>query len=77
MMLEEPDELISLARAAALSGLHAGTLRNQAIAGKLKSLKVARDHLTTRRWLHDYLTARETARGGRPAALPADYVAPE
>jgi hypothetical protein len=75
--LEGPDKYISLARAAQLSGLHPGTLRNQVLAGKLKAIKLARNYVTTRRWLHDYVIARTNARGGRPAALPDDYVAPK
>lgn len=75
--LEAPDQWISLARAAVLAGLSPKTLRHQAVAGKLKTVQPARDLLTTRRWLHEYLLSRDDSRGAQPAPLPAGYVAPE
>src|SRR5579871_863594 len=75
--LEGPDEYISLARAAQIAGLSPGTLRNQALKGKLNTVQVARNNLTTRRWLHEYLHAADAAQGGRRKPLPEGYVAPE
>jgi hypothetical protein len=76
MGLEKPDEYISLARAAELSGLKPGTLRNQALAGKLHCVVLARNRLTTRRWLHDYLVEATQRSRGRRLPLPAEYVPP-
>jgi hypothetical protein len=73
--MEDPMELISLKRAAQISGLSPETLRVQARAGRLRSVKPAHDHLTTRRWLHDYLLSRSAQSDRKP--LPPDYVAPE
>ena len=75
--LEKPDEYISLSRASEISGIRPGTLRNQALKGKLETVQIARNRLTTRRWLHAYLQAADSARGGRRLPLPADYVPPE
>jgi hypothetical protein len=75
--LEDADVLISLRRAAQLSGLADSTLRRQAIAGKLCTRKVASVHLTTRQWLHEYLTAADAQTRGRRKPLPEGYVAPE
>jgi hypothetical protein len=69
-------ELIGLKRAAEISGVAATTLRVQARRGRLRTVKPAHDLLTTRTWLHKYLTAREGHQGPRKP-LPADYVAPE
>jgi len=75
--LEDPDEYITLKRAARLSGLSTETLRVQANAGKLTTVKLGRDHLTNRRWLHQYLQAADAAQGGQRKPLPADYVIPD
>lgn len=75
--LEDTDEHISLIRAGELSGRDAGTLRVQAVRGKLHTVKIGRDHLTTRRWLHEYLTQAQQNNSGRFSPLPAEYVAPE
>jgi hypothetical protein len=69
-------ELIGLKRAAQISGVASGTLGIQARAGRLKTVKPAHDYLTTRTWLHEYLTSRHATRG-KTKPLPADYVAPE
>jgi hypothetical protein len=69
-------EFISLARAAEISGVAAVTLRAQAQRKRLRTLQVARNYLTTRAWLHEYLMSREGHQGGRNP-LPPDYVAPE
>ena len=73
--LEGPDDLITLARAAELSGLSAKakTLNEQIRKGRLRSVLFGRDRATTRRWLHEYLRDRQ---GGRSKELPAGYVAP-
>jgi hypothetical protein len=76
MELEPPDERISIARAAALAGVSAHTLRTQARRGKLRTGRLGHDLFTTRRWLHEYLMAREQGRGHRKP-LPPDYVPPE
>jgi hypothetical protein len=73
--LEDPMELIGLARAAELSGLSPETLRILARKGRLKTVKPSTDHLTTRAWLHEYLTSRGPRRR-TTKPLPADYVAP-
>lgn len=57
MMLEKPKEYTSLARAVRLSGLGRGTLRNQALAGRPRTVALARNHLTTRQRLHECLMA--------------------
>ena len=75
--LEAPDQYISIARAAQLAGLSPVTLRIQVQRGKLHTVKLARDLLTTRRWLHDYLVNRDDSRGAQPLPLPPEYVAPE
>jgi hypothetical protein len=77
MPLEGPDDLITLRRAAALGGLAKSTISVQTYAGKLRMVR--RDHLrlTTRRWLHEYLTAASGRDRGHRKPLPADYVAPE
>jgi hypothetical protein len=77
MVLEGPDEYISLKRAGALSGVRPTTLRVQALAGKLRTVKLARDLLTTRRWLHEYLMAADERDKGARKPLPPDYQAPE
>jgi excisionase family DNA binding protein len=51
----EGEELISLAEAAAISGLHRGHLRRLAEQGELKARKIARNWVTTRRAVEEYL----------------------
>jgi hypothetical protein len=68
-------ELIGLTRAAELSGLSAGSLRIQARKGRLRTVKPSTDLLTTRVWLHEYLTSRDTT-FGKVKPLPPGYVAP-
>jgi hypothetical protein len=75
-LLEGPDQLITIARAAELSGLSPKTLRHQALAGKLRTVKPAHDLFTTRHWLHAYLSSRDDSRGGKAAPLPDGYVSP-
>ena len=69
-------DLITVAHASAISGVAAGTVRNQARAGRLQSVKLGHTLVTTSGWLHEYLMSRAT-RQGRRKPLPADYVAPE
>lgn len=75
--LEGPDDYISIRRASELGGVSAGTLRNQALAGKLATTKLAHDLLTTRRWLHAYLMAASARDTGRRLPLPEGYEPPE
>lgn len=76
--LEAPDEYITLRRAAELCGVAFHTLRVQANRNHLRTAapKYARDRFTTRRWLHEYLTTRDSSRGGKARELPSWYVAP-
>jgi hypothetical protein len=74
--LEGPDDLITIKRAAQLSGLKPNTLQVQAIAGKLRTVQPARDLFTTRRWLHAYLMDASARDKGRRLPLPPDYQAP-
>jgi hypothetical protein len=74
--LEDPMELIGLSRAAELSGLSAGTLRLLAAKGRLRTVKPSTDYLTTRVWLHEYLTSRGPRRR-TTKPLPPGYVPPE
>jgi hypothetical protein len=76
-VLEGPDEMISLARAAEIAGLSPVTLGLQARKGRLQTVKPAHDRLTTRRWLHRYLQSRTGPQGGTPAPLPASYTTPD
>lgn len=75
--LEGPDDHISLIRAGQLSARNPDTLRVQAVRGRLRTVKIGRDHLTTRRWLHEYLVEAKGRDKGRFLPLPADYAAPE
>ena len=68
---------ITLRRAATIAGLSVATLRAQAQAGKLRTHRIGIERLTTRRWLHDYLTAADAQTRGRRKPLPEGYVAPE
>jgi hypothetical protein len=78
--LPGPDDLITIVEAARLSGLSAETLRVKVRQGLLKSqLVTPRLRMTTRRWLHEMLSARGTryqGRGPAPKPLPPDYQAP-
>ena len=76
-MLEQPDELISLRRAAELAGITLGTVRSQASAGKLRTRAVGHERLTTRLWLHEYLMVADERDKGTRKPLPEGYVAPE
>jgi hypothetical protein len=75
--LEAPDTYITLRRASQLSGVSSGTLRVQANKGKLHTVRLGHDLLTTRRWLHAYLMEASERDRGRRLPLPADYQAPE
>jgi hypothetical protein len=72
----DPDELLSLPRAAALAGLGTRTVQTSIRRGNLPATKLvpgAREWFIRRGDLHRYLMGR---RRGTPALLPADYVAP-
>ena len=73
--MEGPLDYITLRRAGELCGISGDTLRNQARRGRLQTLKLGRDNVTTRKWLHAYLQSRDTR--GHAAPLPEGYVAPE
>ena len=73
--LEGPDAYIPMARAAQISDLGAGTVRQQALKRRLRYVRIDGRFYTTRRWLHAYLTSRPAMSGRKP--LPAGYVAPE
>lgn len=74
--LEAPDDPISLARAAEIAGLSPNTIRAQVRNGRLQVVRYGHERLTTRNFLHKYLTERAAA-FKQASALPADYVAPE
>jgi hypothetical protein len=80
--LEPPEELITLQRAAELSGLSERTLRAVSYGrrGKEPRLQTRRrgwsNRLTTRRWLHTYLSTRD-ATFKQATLLPDGYVAPD
>ena len=59
--LEAADTMITLARAAQLSGLQPKTLRDAAQQGRLQATMPGTDYLTTRRYLHHYLAELEKA----------------
>jgi hypothetical protein len=77
VQLEDPDEDITLRRAAALSGLSKATLHVQARAGKLQTIQPTRIRYTTRRWLHAYLMGAAARDTGKRKPLPPAYVAPD
>lgn len=74
--LEAPTEYITLARAGELCAVDPGTLGNQARSGRLRTVLLGHTRVTTRLWLHDYLTARSTHQGRRKS-LPDGYQSPE
>ncbi|HVA88574.1 MAG TPA: hypothetical protein VNL71_01910 [Chloroflexota bacterium] len=72
----DPEELLSLSRAAAVAGLGARTLQTAIRRGNLTATKLApgaREWFISRGELHRYLMSR---RRGSPAPLPAEYAAP-
>lgn len=78
--LEPPMQYITMQRASEISGLSPITLGNQARErnGKpprLRTTRLGHTLVTTRAWLHEYLSSRDTR--GHAAPLPADYVAPD
>ena len=50
--------LVSLSDAAKRTGLAAGTLKNQVLAGRLKAQRVGKTWVTTEAWLRSYLLSR-------------------
>jgi hypothetical protein len=73
--LEGPDEHITIGRAAQISDLDAGTIRQQALNHRLRYVRIDGRFYTTRRWLHAYLTNRPVMSGRK--SLPPGYLAPE
>jgi hypothetical protein len=74
--LEGPDDLIPLRRATEIAGLAKASLAGHALLGRLRTIRDGHHrHLTTRRWLHEYLMSRDPLSGRKP--LPPDYVAPD
>ncbi|MGH2411812.1 MAG: hypothetical protein ACRDGS_15835 [Chloroflexota bacterium] len=72
----DPEELLSLSRAAVVAGLGARTLQTAIRRGNLSATKLApgaREWFIRRGELHRYLMSR---RRGSPAPLPADYLPP-
>ena len=72
----DPEELLSLSRAAEVAGLGARTLQTSIRRGNLSATKLApgaREWFIRRAELHRYLMSR---RRGTPAPLPADYQPP-
>jgi hypothetical protein len=63
--LEGPNHYISLSHAAVLSGQSLDTLWAQAVRGRLRTVKIGRDYLTTRRWVHEYLMEADQRTKGR------------
>jgi len=57
---------LTLAQAAGMLGVRPDTLRQQALAGKLRTAKLGRMHVTTRSWLDEY-RAQHYMQQGRPA----------
>jgi len=80
--MENPDQYITLPRAAHVAGLSYPTLKAQAKPRKdtPPRLQIARlgprTVLTTLRWLHEYLMGRDET-NTRTAPLPEGYQAPE
>jgi hypothetical protein len=75
--LEAPNECISLTRAAELSGRSSKTLSDQAIHGRLRTVKIGLNRRPTRRWLHAYLEQAQANAKARFRPLPEGYVPPE
>ncbi len=69
----QPDDLITLADAARLTGISLGGLQVQRRRGQLAAHKLGRDWVLRRGELHRYLLERQRA---RPTPLSPDYVAP-
>jgi hypothetical protein len=72
----DPEELLSLSRAAVVAGLGARTLQTAIRRGNLSATKLApgaREWFIRRGELHRYLMSR---RRGSPAPLPAEYQPP-
>jgi hypothetical protein len=79
--LEPPMQYITMQRACEISGISRVTLGNQARARRgnpprLRTVKLGHTLVTTRVWLHEYLTSREET-NKQAAPLPAGYVPPE
>jgi hypothetical protein len=70
----DPDEVVTLAEAATISGVDRNTLAIQARLGRLLARKSSGTWLISRRNLHHYLIGR---RYGNALPLPPTYVPPE
>ena len=66
----DPRPVLDLKAAAALLGIRADTLRQQALAGKLRTALVGRRRFTSHAWLADY-RASHFLQQGRPAEITA------
>jgi len=82
MDMEQPDQYITLRRAAQIAGLSYPTLKAQAkprndTPPRLRVARLGpRTVLTTRRWLHEYLTGRDGT-NTHAAPLPTGYQPPD
>ncbi len=76
------NELITLQEAAPLSNLSDAHLRHMIAQSRLRTVRKGKMHLTTRRWLDDFLRERDRLagqkkrRGPQPKPLPERYQAP-
>jgi len=74
--------LITLQEAATLSNLSDAHLRHMIAQSRLRTVRKGKMHLTTRRWLDDFLRERDRLagqkkrRGPQPKPLPERYQAP-
>ena len=59
------DELISLHEAAEYAGLSVESIRTYANHGRFKAKKIGNMWVTSRRWVDEYLSSRDT-RGRKP-----------
>ncbi len=76
------NELITLQEAATISNLSDAHLRHMIRQQRLQTVRKGKMHLTTRRWLDDFLRERDRLagqkkrRGPQPKPLPEGYQAP-
>jgi hypothetical protein len=75
--LDGADYPISLQQAGMICGKSPDVLRYHAHRGELRTTRTAEGMLTTRRWLHAYLTRPPTTHRGRRLPPPAGEGAPE
>ena len=78
----EWNALITLQEAATLSNLSDAHLRHMIAQSRLRTVRKGKMHLTTRRWLDDFLRERDRLagqkkrRGPQPKPLPEGYQGP-